>query len=61
MAAGVLASLSLNRIVIKGASTKPAERWNLSFRVRDVEQAPDGALCLLEDAAPGGLYRLTPK
>lgn len=59
--AGGLPSLSLNRIVIEGASARPAERWNLGFRVRDVEQAPDGALWLLEDAAPGGLYRLTPK
>jgi len=33
----------------------------MGFRVRDVEQAPDGALWLIEDAESGGLYRLTPK
>jgi glucose/arabinose dehydrogenase len=33
----------------------------MGFRVRDVEQAPDGALWLLEDTAKGGLYRLAPK
>ena len=57
-----LGSRSLNRIVFdgKGGAT-PAERWALKFRVRDVEQAPDGALWLLEDAKPGGLYRLAPK
>jgi len=29
--------------------------------MRDVEVAPDGALWMLEDANPGGLYRATPK
>jgi glucose/arabinose dehydrogenase len=59
--AGGLNSESLNRIIVNGATAKPAERWAMSFRVRDVEQAPDGALWLLEDAEGGGLYRLTPK
>ena len=56
-----LGSMSLSRIVVDGASAKPAERWALGLRVRDVEQAPDGALWLLEDAEGGGLYRLAPK
>jgi aldose sugar dehydrogenase len=30
-------------------------------RMRDVEVAPDGALWVIEDAKPGGLFRLTPK
>jgi glucose/arabinose dehydrogenase len=29
--------------------------------VRDVEVAPDGALWLLEDEDPGGVFRVTPK
>jgi cytochrome c551/c552 len=29
-------------------------------RIRDVEVAPDGALWMIEDAKPGGLFRLTP-
>lgn len=52
---------SLSRIIISGASAQGAERWNVGKRVRDVEVAPDGALWLLEDADPGGLYRVTPK
>jgi glucose/arabinose dehydrogenase len=28
---------------------------------RDVEVGPDGALWLLEDSNPGGLFRVTPK
>jgi glucose/arabinose dehydrogenase len=30
-------------------------------RIRDVEEAADGSLWLLEDANPGGLFRMTPK
>ncbi|WP_443971846.1 PQQ-dependent sugar dehydrogenase [Sphingobium sp. CR28] len=58
---GGMASKTLNRIIVEGASAKPAERWDMGFRVRDVEQAPDGALWMLEDAKDGGLYRLAPK
>ena len=56
-----LATQSLNRIVIKGDTAQSAERWFVGFRVRDVEVGPDGALWLLQDANPGGLYRVTPK
>ncbi len=58
---GGMASKTLNRIIVDGANAKPAERWDMGFRVRDVEQAPDGALWMLEDAKDGGLYRLAPK
>ncbi len=58
---GGMASKTLNRIIVDGANAKPAERWAMTFRVRDVEQGPDGALWLLEDAKPGGLYRFVPK
>jgi len=56
-----LATQSLSRIVIKGDTAQSAERWFVGFRVRDVEVSPDGALWLLQDANPGGLYRVTPK
>ncbi|WP_297506551.1 PQQ-dependent sugar dehydrogenase [uncultured Caulobacter sp.] len=56
-----LGSKTLNRVIVKGASAEGAERWNVGFRVRDVEVAPDGALWMLEDDASGGLYRVTPK
>ncbi len=57
-----IATRSLNRITFdgKGGAT-PAERWELGHRIRDVEVAPDGAPWLLEDANPGGLFRVTPK
>lgn len=58
---GGMGSATLNRIIVEGATAKPAERWSMKFRVRDVEQGPDGALWLLEDSPTGGLYRLAPK
>lgn len=58
---GGLVGRSLSRIIVDGATAKPAERWAMGFRVRDVEQAPNGALWLIEDSNSGGLYRLTPK
>lgn len=59
-AAGLLTQ-ALHRIEVRGATATPAEHWPVGFRVRDVAQAPDGALWLIEDDSKGGLYRLTPK
>lgn len=57
-----LGSESLTRITFDGkGGAKPVERWNMGFRVRDIEEAPDGALWVIEDSRSGGLYRLTPK
>jgi glucose/arabinose dehydrogenase len=58
---GGMGSKTLNRVVVDGASAKSAERWDVGHRIRDVEVAPDGALWMLEDANPGGLFRVTPK
>ncbi len=57
-----LAGKSLIRITFdgKGGAT-PAERWDVGHRIRDVEEAPDGTLWMLEDANPGGLFHVTPK
>jgi glucose/arabinose dehydrogenase len=59
-ASGLLTQ-ALHRIEVNGAAATPAEHWKVGFRVRDVAQAPDGALWLIEDDRKGGLYRLTPK
>jgi aldose sugar dehydrogenase len=60
--AGGMASESLTRITFdgKGGATA-AERWMMGHRVRDIEVAPDGARWMVEDASPGGVFRLTPK
>ena len=53
---------TLNRVTFdaSGGATA-AERWNMGRRIRDVEEAPDGALWLLQDSESGGLFRVTPK
>jgi glucose/arabinose dehydrogenase len=59
---GGMGSQTLNRITFDGkGGAKPAERWAVGKRIRDVEVGPDGALWILEDANPGGLYRVTPE
>jgi glucose/arabinose dehydrogenase len=59
---GGMASQTLNRITFDGkGGAATAERWSIEHRIRDVEVAPDGAVWMLEDANPGGLFRVTPK
>jgi glucose/arabinose dehydrogenase len=59
---GGIASQTLSRVTFDGkGGAAPAERWNVGRRLRDVAVAADGAVWLLEDNNPGGLYRVTPK
>jgi glucose/arabinose dehydrogenase len=59
---GGMATKMLLRITFDGkGGAATAERWAMEFRVRDVEVAPDGAVWLIEDANPGGLYRVIRK
>lgn len=59
---GGMATKSLSRITFDGhGGAKPAERWDVGHRIRDVEVAPDGAIWMVEDANPGGVFRVTPK
>jgi len=50
----------IRMVVDKKGVVKHANRWQMGYRIRDVEVAPDGALWMLEDSASGGVYRLTP-
>ncbi len=57
-----LGSQTINRIIFDGhGGARPAERWKVGHRVRDVEEGPDGSLWMLEDASPGALIHITPK
>ena len=59
---GGMASKTLNRITFDGqGGASPAERWSVDHRIRDIAVAPDGAVWMIEDANPGGLFRVTPK
>jgi glucose/arabinose dehydrogenase len=59
---GGMASQTLTRIVFDGhGGAKVGDRWDIGHRVRDIEQAPDGSLWMLEDANPGALIHVTPR
>jgi aldose sugar dehydrogenase len=59
---GGMETQTLDRITFDGkGGAKPGERWSVGHRIRDVEVGPDGALWMLEDANPGGMFRVTPK
>jgi glucose/arabinose dehydrogenase len=57
-----LESKAIVRVTFDGKGGATAvQRWTIGKRVRDIEEAPDGSLWMLEDAKPGGLFHLTPK
>ena len=59
---GGMGTQSLNRIIFDGkGGAKTAERWAVGKRIRDVAQAPDGSLWMIEDSNPGALIHVTPK
>ena len=59
---GGLGTRTLNRIIFDGhGGAKPAERWDVGHRIRDVEEGPDGSLWMLEDSSPGALIHVTPE
>jgi len=60
---GTMSTPGLMRVAINGDSAKAADFWDMGSRIRDVAQAPDGAIWLLEDGGHGSdgkLLRLTP-
>ncbi|MBP8273226.1 MAG: PQQ-dependent sugar dehydrogenase [Acidobacteria bacterium] len=59
---GGMGSQSLLRITFdgKGGATT-AERWAVGLRVRDVAVGPDGAVWIIDDKNPGGLYKIVKK
>jgi aldose sugar dehydrogenase len=57
---GGLSGEALVRVDIEGDNAREAERWDMGERIREVEQAPDGSVWLLEDGESGRLLRLTP-
>lgn len=59
---GALAGQMLVRLQLNGNTVTAEERvlQNLSERMRDVRQGPDGALWLLTDSSTGRILRVTP-
>jgi glucose/arabinose dehydrogenase len=57
---GGLVSRALILVDLEGDTAEELERFEWGKRVREVEQAPDGAVFVLEDRKGGRLLRLTP-
>ena len=58
-----MATPGLFRVTLNGATATPADFWTFGARIRDIAQAPDGSIWLLEDGergSSGDLLRLTP-
>ena len=63
MFVAALSAKGLIRIALTGDTAKTVQQWDMGTRIRDVAQAPDGAIWVLEDGgrgANGTLMRLTP-
>lgn len=58
---GGMSSRALIRLTIDGNRITDEERINMQRRIRDVIQAPDGAVWLLSDGNDAELLRLTPQ
>lgn len=58
--AGALGSQSLIRLQLDGERVGVEERLFMGRRIRDVAQAPDGAILVIVDDKNGDLLRLTP-
>ncbi|WP_347303695.1 PQQ-dependent sugar dehydrogenase [Croceibacterium sp. TMG7-5b_MA50] len=56
-----LASKALVRVSINGERGTEEARYPFPERLRDIAQAPDGSLLLIEDGEGGRLLRLTPR
>jgi aldose sugar dehydrogenase len=57
---GGLSSQALIRLTLEGNKVTDEERIDMKKRIRDVAQAPDGAVMLLVDGDKGELLRVTP-
>ncbi len=54
-----LRSNAIIRVEIDGDNAKEAERFEMSARIREIEQANDGSVWVLEDGVDGRLLRLS--
>ena len=61
---GGLVSRAIIRIEVDGDEAREVERYDMTFRIRAIEEGPGGALWVLEDEykdSKGRLLKLTPK
>ncbi|HUG46393.1 MAG TPA: PQQ-dependent sugar dehydrogenase [Sphingomicrobium sp.] len=61
--AGGLSGQALLHVELEGDSARKARRWDMEARIREIAEAPDGSVYILEDGrspGQGRLLRLTP-
>ena len=58
---GGLSSEALVRVDLNGTNAAKGDQWPMGARIREVEEAADGSIYVLEDGAKARLLRLTPK
>lgn len=58
---GALSGEALVRVELDGDQAGEEELWEMGARIRDVEQAPDGSIWIIEDGDGAELLRLTPE
>ncbi len=58
---GALGGQALVRIDLNGELATKGDEWDMGERIRDVDQAADGSIWIIEDGSEGRLLRLTPK
>lgn len=56
-----LGSGGIVRVGIEGSKVRELERIDLGNRIREIEQAPDGSIYVLEDGEGAKLRHITPK
>ena len=57
---GALSGQALVHVDINGDQAKKADQWEMSARIRAVDQGPGGEVYLLEDGPDGRLLKLAP-
>jgi aldose sugar dehydrogenase len=60
---GALSGQALIRVELDGDTARKADQWDMDARIREVAQAPDGSIYVLEDGSSPGqgrLLRLSP-
>ena len=55
---GGLSSKAMVRVDLNGMNASKGDQWDLGTRIREVEQAPDGAIWVLEDGVRGAQGRV---
>lgn len=58
--AGALSGQALVRVDLNGTDAAKGDEWDMGQRIREVAEAPDGTIWLLEDGGNGRLLQIVP-